>query len=51
MLQTDAHNPSIKQEKKMTKEQFFKNNKGIASGRDLSNEFLSGGKKSQTRFI
>ncbi len=42
MLQTDAHNPNIKPEKKMKKEEFIKNNRGIASGHDLDSEFLGG---------
>lgn len=42
MLQTDAHNPNIKPEKKMKKVDFFRNNRGIASGRNLSDEFLGG---------
>eukprot|EP01138_Halocafeteria_seosinensis_P008060 gb/GECG01008236.1/.p1 GENE.gb/GECG01008236.1/~~gb/GECG01008236.1/.p1 ORF type:complete len:1924 (+),score=268.60 gb/GECG01008236.1/:1-5772(+) len=40
MLQTDAHNPSIKPEKKMTKEAFINNNRGIADGKNLPSEFL-----------
>ena len=40
MLNTDAHNPSIKQEKKMTKANFIGNNRGIANGGDLPPEFL-----------
>lgn len=39
MLNTDAHNPSIK--RKMTREQFIKNNSGINGGEDLSAEYLS----------
>jgi Sec7-like guanine-nucleotide exchange factor len=42
MLHTDAHNPNIKPEKKMSKASFLKNNRGIAAGRDLSPEFLGG---------
>jgi len=42
MLQTDAHNPNIKPERKMSKTDFMKNNRGIAAGRDLSPEFLGG---------
>lgn len=40
MLNTDAHNPAIKAHKKMTKEQFLKNNRGLDSGHDLPKEFL-----------
>lgn len=40
MLHTDAHNPNIKPEKKMTKESFLRNNRGIANGADLPGEFL-----------
>ena len=40
MLHTDAHNPNIKPEKKMSKENFLKNNRGIANGSDLPGEFL-----------
>eukprot|EP00943_MAST-04B_sp_MAST-4B-sp1_P009087 g9087.t1 len=42
MLQTDLHNPNIKSEKKMKKDEFLRNNRGIASGQDLSPEFLGG---------
>jgi len=35
MLNTDAHNPSIKKERKMTLEQFLSNNRGIDQGKDL----------------
>lgn len=41
MLHTDAHNPNIKPEKKMTKDAFVSNNRGIANGDDLPREFLS----------
>eukprot|EP00282_Hemiselmis_andersenii_P014629 CAMPEP_0114149470 /NCGR_PEP_ID=MMETSP0043_2-20121206/22175_1 /TAXON_ID=464988 /ORGANISM="Hemiselmis andersenii, Strain CCMP644" /LENGTH=371 /DNA_ID=CAMNT_0001244113 /DNA_START=122 /DNA_END=1234 /DNA_ORIENTATION=- len=40
MLNTDAHNPAIKPHKKMTKEQFIKNNRGLDNGHDLDREFL-----------
>ena len=33
MLQTDLHNPAIKEEKKMTKDGFRRNNRGICNGR------------------
>ena len=42
MLQTDLHNPNIKTEKKMKKDEFLRNNRGIASGQDLAAEFLGG---------
>lgn len=38
MLNTDAHNPCIKQ--KMTKEQFILNNRGINNGEDFPISFL-----------
>ena len=40
MLNTDLHNPGIPQSKRMTKEQFIKNNKGINDGKDLPKEYL-----------
>eukprot|EP01114_Cavostelium_apophysatum_P013891 TRINITY_DN3466_c0_g1_i1.p1 TRINITY_DN3466_c0_g1~~TRINITY_DN3466_c0_g1_i1.p1 ORF type:complete len:862 (+),score=271.54 TRINITY_DN3466_c0_g1_i1:255-2588(+) len=40
MLNTDAHNPSIKVENKMTKAQFISNNRGINNGSDLPPEYL-----------
>ena len=40
MLNTDAHNPAIKQSRKMTKEQFVRNNRGLDDGHDLPQEFL-----------
>jgi brefeldin A-inhibited guanine nucleotide-exchange protein len=42
MLQTDLHNPNIKAEKKMKKEEYLRNNRGIANGEDLPKEFLGG---------
>ncbi len=43
MLQTDLHNPNIKQEKRMTVEMFIRNNKGISvDGGDLPDELLEG---------
>ena len=42
MLNTDLHNPSIKPERRMSKESFIRNNKGIADGSDLPEEYLSG---------
>jgi brefeldin A-inhibited guanine nucleotide-exchange protein len=41
MLQTNLHNPAIKDEKRMTKEQFLKQNKGISPDGELSDELLS----------
>ena len=41
MLNTDLHNPSIKEEKKMTKEGFIRNNRGISDGQDLPEEMLT----------
>lgn len=35
MLNTDAHSPNITKPKKMSKEAFFKNNRGIDDGKDL----------------
>eukprot|EP00960_Hanusia_phi_P077756 768738-Hanusia_phi.AAC.3 len=40
MLNTDAHSPKIA--KKMTKEEFVRNNRGINDGMDLPPEFLEG---------
>jgi brefeldin A-inhibited guanine nucleotide-exchange protein len=43
MLNTDLHNPSIKQEKRMTLDSFIRNNRGISvDGTDLPEEFLTG---------
>jgi len=42
MLNTDLHNPSIKPERRMTIESFIRNNKGIADGSDLPEEYLAG---------
>ncbi|KAL3770982.1 hypothetical protein ACHAW5_000384 [Stephanodiscus triporus] len=42
MLNTDLHNPSIKPERRMTMDSFIRNNKGIADGGDLPEEFLAG---------
>mmetsp|Transcript_22366 Transcript_22366/g.31180 ORF Transcript_22366/g.31180 Transcript_22366/m.31180 type:complete len:822 (-) Transcript_22366:53-2518(-) len=41
MLNTDAHNKAIPPEKKMTKQQFVRNNKGINQGKDLPEAYLS----------
>eukprot|EP00536_Pseudo-nitzschia_multiseries_P010206 jgi/Psemu1/242765/estExt_Genewise1.C_3050016 len=40
MLNTDLHNPSIKEERKMTKEGFIRNNRGICDGQDMPREML-----------
>ena len=41
MLNTDLHNPQIKDENRMTLEQFVRNNRGINGGEDLPEEYLS----------
>ena len=41
MLQTNLHNPAIKDDKRMTKEQFIKQNKGITSDGELPDELLA----------
>lgn len=41
MLNTDLHNPNMKDEKRMTLEQFLRNNRGINEGTDLPAEFLT----------
>lgn len=41
MLNTDLHNPAIKEERRMTKEGFLRNNSGICDGKDLPAEFLT----------
>jgi len=38
MLNTDAHSPQVK--KRMTKNDFLKNNRGINDGQDLPEEYL-----------
>jgi brefeldin A-inhibited guanine nucleotide-exchange protein len=40
MLNTDLHNPAIKEERKMNKPGFISNNRGISSGKDLDDHFL-----------
>ncbi len=40
MLNTDLHNPAIKEERRMTKEGFLRNNSGICDGKDLPEELL-----------
>ena len=42
MLQTNLHNPAIPDGKRMTKEQFIKQNKGISTDGELTDEMLSG---------
>ncbi|ETV71031.1 hypothetical protein H257_13748 [Aphanomyces astaci] len=42
MLQTDLHNPSIPEDKKMSKEGFIRNNRGINNGDDLAADYLGG---------
>jgi len=41
MLNTDLHNPTIKEDRRMTMDQFLKNNRGINGGGDLPESFLS----------
>jgi len=41
MLNTDLHNPAIKEERRMTKEGFVRNNRGICDGKDLPEELLT----------
>eukprot|EP00292_Cryptomonas_paramecium_P010586 CAMPEP_0113698514 /NCGR_PEP_ID=MMETSP0038_2-20120614/22754_1 /TAXON_ID=2898 /ORGANISM="Cryptomonas paramecium" /LENGTH=332 /DNA_ID=CAMNT_0000621689 /DNA_START=183 /DNA_END=1178 /DNA_ORIENTATION=- /assembly_acc=CAM_ASM_000170 len=40
MLNTDAHNASVRRAQKMTKEQFVRNNRGIDDGKDLPRDLL-----------
>jgi Sec7-like guanine-nucleotide exchange factor len=40
MLNTDLHNPAIKEDRRMTKTGFVRNNRGIADGLDLPEELL-----------
>ncbi|RLN14809.1 hypothetical protein BBJ28_00023619 [Nothophytophthora sp. Chile5] len=42
MLQTDLHNPSIPEEKKMDKAGFLRNNRGINDGKDLPEDYMGG---------
>jgi len=42
LLNTDLHNPSIKEERRMTREGFIRNNRGICEGKDLPDEILNG---------
>jgi brefeldin A-resistance guanine nucleotide exchange factor 1 len=41
MLNTDLHNPNIKNKKRMTRQQFIKNNQGINGGEDLPVSMLN----------
>jgi hypothetical protein len=41
MLNTDLHNPAIKEERRMTREGFTRNNRGICDGQDLPEELLT----------
>jgi hypothetical protein len=41
MLNTDLHNPAIKDDRRMTREGFVRNNRGIADGQDLPTELLT----------
>lgn len=40
MLNTDAHNPSIRKDRKMTVDQFVSNNRGIDGGKDIPRPVL-----------
>lgn len=42
MLNTDLHNPAIKEERRMTRDGFVRNNRGICDGQDLPEELLTG---------
>jgi brefeldin A-inhibited guanine nucleotide-exchange protein len=42
MLQTNLHNPAIRDDKRMTKEQFIKQNKGISADGEIPDEMLIG---------
>jgi hypothetical protein len=42
MLNTDLHNPAIKEDRRMTKQGFVRNNRGICDGQDLPSDFLNG---------
>jgi Sec7-like guanine-nucleotide exchange factor len=41
MLHTDAHNPNLKKEQKMSAQQFIHNLRGIDDGADLPTEYLA----------
>jgi Sec7 domain/Domain of unknown function (DUF1981) len=40
MLNTDLHNPAIKEDRRMTKDGFIRNNRGICDGQDLPRDML-----------
>jgi len=40
MLNTDLHNPQVPDQKRMKKEEFIRNNRGINDGEDLPKEYL-----------
>lgn len=40
MLNTDAHNPNVRKDRKMKKEEFVSQNRGINNGKDLPREML-----------
>mmetsp|Transcript_23896 Transcript_23896/g.75261 ORF Transcript_23896/g.75261 Transcript_23896/m.75261 type:complete len:362 (-) Transcript_23896:7-1092(-) len=42
MLNTDQHNPNIKEDRRMTMQEFVKNNRGIDDGQDLPLDTLQG---------
>lgn len=41
ILNTDLHNPNLRDDRRMTLEQFLRNNRGINDGKDFPEEFLS----------
>ena len=41
MLNTDLHNPAIKEERRMTRAGFIRNNSGICDGQDLPEDLLN----------
>jgi Sec7-like guanine-nucleotide exchange factor len=40
ILNTDLHNPQIADNRRMTKEEFIRNNRGINDNKDLPKEYL-----------
>jgi brefeldin A-inhibited guanine nucleotide-exchange protein len=40
-LNTDLHNPATKEDRRMMKEGFIRNNRGICDGKDLPEEMLN----------
>jgi rhodanese-related sulfurtransferase len=40
MLNTDLHNPAIKEDRRMTRDGFIRNNRGICDGQNLPDELL-----------